>query len=169
MSISPTVALAEPFPGHVNHSIESCSYYWMYGGGYRLPSVCHPCFGFCLCAYSHPRVFLFRCEQFAERGCTVYATSRRLESMEGFKHDSNIRTMVMDVTKDDDVQTVVQKVLAGEGKIDIVVNNAGAFAIGKSFPHTSLPSTCSVSDSRGFVRRPRLRGDDGTSQERIRA
>jgi len=52
--------------------------------------------------------------------------------MQGFKHE-NIRTMVMDVTKDDDVQTVVQKVLADEGKIDIVVNNAGAIAIGKSW------------------------------------
>ncbi|KIM64547.1 hypothetical protein SCLCIDRAFT_15171 [Scleroderma citrinum Foug A] len=69
------------------------------------------------------------CEQFAERGCIVYATSRRLESMEGFKHEK-IHTMVMDVTKDDDVQTVVQKVLADQGKIDIVVNNAGALAIG---------------------------------------
>jgi len=116
---------------HDNHSIESCPYYWVYDGGYRLSSVCHLCLEFCLCAYSHPRVFLFRCEQFAERGCTVYATSRRLESMQGFKHE-NIRTMVMDVTKDDDVQTVVQKVLADEGKIDIVVNNAGALAIGKS-------------------------------------
>ena len=63
--------------------------------------------------------------------------------MQGFKHE-NIRTMVMDVTKDDDVQTVVQKVLADEGKIDIVVNNAGAIAIGKSWSsHLTL-------DSQGF-------------------
>ena len=38
----------------------------------------------------------------------------------------------MDVTKDEDVQVVVQKILADEGKIDIVVNNAGAISIGKS-------------------------------------
>ncbi|KAL4063889.1 hypothetical protein V8B97DRAFT_1928126 [Scleroderma yunnanense] len=69
------------------------------------------------------------CEQFAQRGCIVYATSRRLESMEGFKHE-NIRTMVMDVMADDNVQAVVQNILAAEGKIDIVVNNAGALAIG---------------------------------------
>ena len=75
--------------------------------------------------------FLFRCEQFAERGCIVYATSRRLDSMQGFKHE-NIRRMAMDVTKDEDVQVVVQKILADEGKIDIVVNNAGAISIGKS-------------------------------------
>ena len=78
-------------------------------------------------------MFLFRCEKFAERGCIVYATSQRLESIEGFERE-NIRTMVMDVTKDDDVQTVVQNVLADEGKIDIVVNNTSAFAMGKSCP-----------------------------------
>ena len=128
---------------HVALSIESCPHYWMYGGGYRLPSVCHFCIGFCLCVYSHPRVFLFRSEQFAERGCIVYATSRRLESMEGFKHEK-IHTMVMDVTKDDDVQTVVQKVLADQGTIDIVVNNAGALAIGKSWSSylLTLDSQC---------------------------
>ena len=139
----------------------------MFGRGYRLPSVCHLCLGFCLCAYAHPRVFRSRCEQFAERGCTVYATSRRLETMEGFRHE-NIRTMVMDVTKDDDVQTVVHKVLADEGKIDIVVNNAGAIALGKSSP-PSLPSTRSASDSCGFVRRPPWRSDGGASQEHLRA
>ena len=63
--------------------------------------------------------------------------------MQGFEHE-NIRTMVMDVTKDDDVQTVVHKVLADEGKIDIVVNNAGALAIGKSWPShlLTLDSQC---------------------------
>ena len=74
--------------------------------------------------------FLFRCEQFSERGCIVYATSRRLESMQSFQHE-NIRSMAMDVTKDEDVQAVVQKILADEGKIDIVVNNAGGISIGK--------------------------------------
>ena len=52
--------------------------------------------------------------------------------------------MVMDVTKDNDVQTVVQKVLANEGKIDIVVNNAGALAVGKSWSShlLTLDSQC---------------------------
>ena len=39
--------------------------------------------------------------------------------------------MAMDVTKDEDVQAVVQKILTDEGKIDIVVNNAGGISIGK--------------------------------------
>ncbi|KAG1754373.1 hypothetical protein EDB19DRAFT_1902523 [Suillus lakei] len=58
----------------------------------------------------------YLCEHFAEQGCTVYATSRRLETMDGFKH--LVEKRAMDVTGDDD------------GKIDILVNNAGAIAIG---------------------------------------
>jgi hypothetical protein len=34
-----------------------------------------------------------RCERFAEQGCTVYATSRRLETMDDFKHPVEKRAM----------------------------------------------------------------------------
>jgi NAD(P)-dependent dehydrogenase (short-subunit alcohol dehydrogenase family) len=70
----------------------------------------------------------YLCEHFAEQGCTVYATSRRLETMDGFKHP--VEKRVMDVTSDDDVKLVVNSILEEQGKIDIVVNNAGAIAIG---------------------------------------
>ncbi|KAH0830120.1 hypothetical protein J3R83DRAFT_1458 [Lanmaoa asiatica] len=69
------------------------------------------------------------CEEFASQGCIVYATSRRLESMEGFQN-SNIRKHVLDVTSGDDIERTVQTILAETGKIDIVVNNAGAIAVG---------------------------------------
>lgn len=75
----------------------------------------------------------YRCEEFAARGCIVYATSRRLESMEGFRN-LNIRKHVLDVTSGDDIDRTVQTILAETGKIDIVVNNAGAIAIGESSP-----------------------------------
>ncbi|KAH9837726.1 uncharacterized protein C8Q71DRAFT_558428 [Rhodofomes roseus] len=64
------------------------------------------------------------CEEFAAKGCKVYATARRLEAMEGFK-DPNISTLKLDVTSDEDVAEVVKTVLEREGSIDIVVNNAG--------------------------------------------
>ncbi|KAG1738180.1 hypothetical protein EDD22DRAFT_338364 [Suillus occidentalis] len=70
----------------------------------------------------------YLCERFAEQGCTVYATSRRLETMDGFKH--LVEKRIMDVTNDDDVKLVVKSILEEQGKIDIVVNNAGAIAIG---------------------------------------
>ncbi|KAG2364409.1 hypothetical protein BDR07DRAFT_1401623 [Suillus spraguei] len=67
------------------------------------------------------------CERFAEQGCTVYATSRRLETMDGFNHP--VEKRVLDVTNDDDVKLVVQSILEEQGKIDIVVNNAGILAM----------------------------------------
>ncbi|KAG1855453.1 hypothetical protein C8R48DRAFT_608858 [Suillus tomentosus] len=70
----------------------------------------------------------YLCERFSEQGCTVYATSRTLETMDGFKHP--VEKRVMDVTSDDDVKLVVQSILEEQGKIDIVVNNAGAISIG---------------------------------------
>lgn len=49
--------------------------------------------------------------------------------MQGFQRDT-IRTMASDVTKDEDITIVMQKILEEQGKMDIVVNNAGALAIG---------------------------------------
>ncbi|KAG6375758.1 hypothetical protein JVT61DRAFT_2608 [Boletus reticuloceps] len=69
------------------------------------------------------------CEEFAARECIVYATSRRLETMEGFQ-SPNIRKLALDVTNGDDIERTVQTILAETGKIDILVNNAGGTAIG---------------------------------------
>ena len=80
--------------------------------------------------YRHHANALSRCEQFALRGCKVYATSRNVKTMEGFS-DPTIEKLALDVTSDDDVQRVVAHVLEVEGKIDVVVNNAGILAIGK--------------------------------------
>lgn len=64
------------------------------------------------------------CEAFAAKGCVVYATARRLESMEGFS-SSNIRPLVMDVVDDSSVHGAVDHVVEEAGRIDIVVANAG--------------------------------------------
>jgi NADP-dependent 3-hydroxy acid dehydrogenase YdfG len=52
--------------------------------------------------------------------------------MDGFKHP--VEKRAMDVTSDNDVKIVVQSILEEQGKIDIVVNNAGVIAIGSSKP-----------------------------------
>jgi 1-acylglycerone phosphate reductase len=74
-----------------------------------------------------------RCEQFALRGCKVYATARNMNSMEGFSDatTTRIERLTLDVTSEDDVQRVVAHVVATEGRIDVVVNNAGVLAIGE--------------------------------------
>ena len=73
-----------------------------------------------------------RCEEFAEQDCVVYATSRTVESIEGFKH-SGIHRIAVDVTSDEDVQRAVQTVVDAEGRIDVVVCNAGVICIGPCY------------------------------------
>ncbi|KAF7436574.1 hypothetical protein PC9H_003407 [Pleurotus ostreatus] len=69
------------------------------------------------------------CEEFAARGCKVYATSRDVEKIAAFK-DETIGRMALDVTSDDDIQRVVQHIHLAEGKLDVVVNNAGGICVG---------------------------------------
>jgi len=69
------------------------------------------------------------CEQFAEQGCRVYASSRKVESMERFKHPA-IRRLTVDVTNDEDVNRAISFVIEEEGKLDILVSNAGCLCIG---------------------------------------
>ena len=49
--------------------------------------------------------------------------------MKGFSTDDIVR-MALDVTSDADVKRVVKHIVDTEGKIDIVVNNAGVSAPG---------------------------------------
>ncbi|KAG8773890.1 hypothetical protein FRC12_002259 [Ceratobasidium sp. 428] len=64
------------------------------------------------------------CEEFAAKGCIVYATARRLESMDAFTHP-NIRRRTMDVTQDESVSKTVEGIVQEAGRIDITVANAG--------------------------------------------
>ena len=79
--------------------------------------------------FSHRVTLAFdRCQEFAEQECKVYATSEKPGMIEDFKSErveSRIATRVMDVKRDEDVKRVVAEILDTEGKIDIVVNNAG--------------------------------------------
>ncbi|KAG7452387.1 oxidoreductase [Guyanagaster necrorhizus] len=70
------------------------------------------------------------CERFAQQGCKVYATSRNVETMQGFKDPNGIEILALDVTSDEDVQRVIQHISDTEGRVDIVVNNAATPAIG---------------------------------------
>ncbi|KAF5388504.1 hypothetical protein D9757_004602 [Collybiopsis confluens] len=75
------------------------------------------------------------CEEFAAQGCKVYATARDPAKMEGFSHPL-IEKHVLDVTNDEDVRRVIQQIAEHEGKIDIVVNNAGTGAPGAILDQT---------------------------------
>lgn len=60
----------------------------------------------------------------ARQGHKVYAAARRVELMEPLKSDG-VKVMRMDVTEHASMEAGVQTVLEAEGRIDVLVNNAG--------------------------------------------
>jgi len=73
--------------------------------------------------------FLISAAEFASQGCKVYATARKLEKAQALQHPK-IKLLPLDVTDDSAVKVVVDTIIANEGKIDIVVNNAGVGCYG---------------------------------------
>ncbi|PIL32467.1 hypothetical protein GSI_05169 [Ganoderma sinense ZZ0214-1] len=65
------------------------------------------------------------CEAFASKGCIVYATARRPQSLEEFSQPNIHCLTFRDVTDDQSLKIVVQTVIDEEGQIDVLVNNAG--------------------------------------------
>jgi NAD(P)-dependent dehydrogenase (short-subunit alcohol dehydrogenase family) len=60
----------------------------------------------------------------AARGWTVYATARRLETIEHLK-DAGCRTLELDVTDDASRRAAVDEVQRAEGAVGVLINNAG--------------------------------------------
>ena len=60
----------------------------------------------------------------ARQGHRVYAAARRVERMEPLKEDGVVPVR-MDVTDEDSMQACVRTILEQEGRIDVLVNNAG--------------------------------------------
>jgi len=60
----------------------------------------------------------------AEAGWTVYATARRLETLGGLEA-KGCRTLALDVTDEASRQAAVDAVVATEGAVGVLVNNAG--------------------------------------------
>jgi NADP-dependent 3-hydroxy acid dehydrogenase YdfG len=63
-------------------------------------------------------------EHLAKRGLTVYATARRLESIEDLKA-AGCKTLALDVTDEDSMHAAVAAVEEAEGAVGALVNNAG--------------------------------------------
>ena len=57
-------------------------------------------------------------------GYTTYAAARRVQRMEHLTR-SGIRPLAMDVTDEEAMQSAVSQIIAEEGRIDVLVNNAG--------------------------------------------
>ncbi|KAI0828930.1 NAD-P-binding protein [Trametes gibbosa] len=64
------------------------------------------------------------CKEFASQGCKVYASARRIEAMASLT-DANIEKIRLDVTDEGGVKAAVDGIVEKEGRIDVLVNNAG--------------------------------------------
>jgi len=71
------------------------------------------------------------CLKLLERGFIVYATARSLPAMEPLEHPL-VRKHVLDVTSNEQVTAIVNIIMREEGRIDMVINNAGVPLAGQS-------------------------------------
>lgn len=60
----------------------------------------------------------------AQNNYIVYAAARRADKMKDLEN-LGVKTVSLDVTNESDVNKVVQKIYSNEGRIDVLVNNAG--------------------------------------------
>ena len=67
----------------------------------------------------------------ADAGASVVAVARRADRLEALAAaQERVRPVTADVTKDDDVERIVQTTLEDFGRIDVLINNAGMGAPG---------------------------------------
>ena len=76
-------------------------------------------------------------------GYTVYELSRRPQGM------ADVRHIVADITREETLRTAVDQVMAAEGRIDLVVNNAG-FGISGAIEFTATEEAQRLFDANFF-------------------
>ena len=85
-------------------------------------------------------------ELLAKAGCKVYGTSRR----GGDAGERSFEMLPLDVTRDESVETAVQKLMRFEGRIDLLVNNAGFGVAPAGAEEGSIEQARSIFDTNFF-------------------
>lgn len=62
--------------------------------------------------------------QLAKQGHTVYGAARRVEKIAALGN-AGVKPLKLDVTSDASVQTAVSQIISEQGRIDVLINNAG--------------------------------------------
>lgn len=62
--------------------------------------------------------------QLAEQGHTVYGAARRVDKIQALANEG-VKPLKLDVTDEASVQTAVSQIIAEQGRIDVLINNAG--------------------------------------------
>jgi short-subunit dehydrogenase len=75
-------------------------------------------------------------KELVEKGYTVYAAARRVEKMEDLR-DLGCVPLKMDITMEEDIEAVVERIRKEQGGVDILINNAG-FGTQGSIEETSI-------------------------------
>lgn len=85
-------------------------------------------------------------ERLAQAGYKVYGTSRR----GGQVGQRSFEMLALDVTRDDSVEAVVREVIQREGRIDLLVNNAGFGVAPGGAEESSIEQAKSIFDTNFF-------------------